>query len=347
MKKHLIKQIENKRGDAGSGYSIYKNPDPVLRKQIAEFKSEKNTITMGWPAVEWEIKKYVKDEVKCVRGKDVKYFPKAEVDEAITETLAYERNQKFQPHQYFKKHFGIVSYLWKAGNDITLVKLDLVKGYGMLGSDKPVDPLTVQVYDTAYSYEVNDYEGIILSVEEHPEMMNIYFDADGNYVNRNYNLNLNTYETKDIHQKVVLDFFEKRILSIGKLEFASGKYFNAKFCYIPFVDEKSVGVQRIPVRADKRSYQKQSGYPIYKKPSKTESKTAKELLNHLHELKPAEYWKRFEIAEVVPKEEKVGKPRRLNEKEIAKGRSSTYYQMSGQEQWDEDKRLGILDWDGN
>jgi hypothetical protein len=41
------------------------------------------------------------------------------------------------------------------------------------------------------------------------------------------------------------------------------------------------------------------------------------------------------------------KRRELDEKEKAKGRSSDYWEMSPEEQWAEDKRLGILDWDGN
>lgn len=44
----------------------------------------------------------------------------------------------------------------------------------------------------------------------------------------------------------------------------------------------------------------------------------------------------------------VSKPsRELDEKEQAKGRSPFYWDMLPEEQWEEDKRLGILDWDGN
>jgi hypothetical protein len=39
--------------------------------------------------------------------------------------------------------------------------------------------------------------------------------------------------------------------------------------------------------------------------------------------------------------------RKLNDKEKAKGRSSGYWDMSPEDQWAEDKMLGILDWDGN
>ena len=45
-------------------------------------------------------------------------------------------------------------------------------------------------------------------------------------------------------------------------------------------------------------------------------------------------------------ESSIPERRDLDEKEKAKGRSSTYWDMSAEEQWAEDKRLGILDWDG-
>jgi len=44
--------------------------------------------------------------------------------------------------------------------------------------------------------------------------------------------------------------------------------------------------------------------------------------------------------------DKKEKIRKLNDKERDKGRSEDYWQMTSQEQWEEDKRLGILDWDG-
>lgn len=37
----------------------------------------------------------------------------------------------------------------------------------------------------------------------------------------------------------------------------------------------------------------------------------------------------------------------LTPQERSKGRTSGYWNMSFEDQWAEDKRLGILDWDGN
>lgn len=38
---------------------------------------------------------------------------------------------------------------------------------------------------------------------------------------------------------------------------------------------------------------------------------------------------------------------KINDKEKSKGRSAGYHSMNARDQWAEDKRLGILDWDGN
>ncbi len=60
-----------------------------------------------------------------------------------------------------------------------------------------------------------------------------------------------------------------------------------------------------------------------------------------HKKKQVDAW--LAVAQAVMDEQK---PRTLTPQEIAKGRSSTYYEMTVEEQWAEDKRLGILDWDG-
>ena len=40
------------------------------------------------------------------------------------------------------------------------------------------------------------------------------------------------------------------------------------------------------------------------------------------------------------------KPRELTQPERDKGRDKNYWKMSARDQWADDKRLGILDWDG-
>ena len=43
----------------------------------------------------------------------------------------------------------------------------------------------------------------------------------------------------------------------------------------------------------------------------------------------------------------MSKKRELSELEIRVGRSESYHKLSAREQWDDDKRKGILDWDGS
>jgi hypothetical protein len=40
------------------------------------------------------------------------------------------------------------------------------------------------------------------------------------------------------------------------------------------------------------------------------------------------------------------KTRKTSDLERSKGRSGWYWQMDPREQWEEDKRNGLLDWDG-
>jgi hypothetical protein len=52
------------------------------------------------------------------------------------------------------------------------------------------------------------------------------------------------------------------------------------------------------------------------------------------------------IIEIIEKVFAV-KKRELSELEIRVGRSESYHKLSASEQWAEDKRKGILDWDGS
>ena len=56
---------------------------------------------------------------------------------------------------------------------------------------------------------------------------------------------------------------------------------------------------------------------------------------------------RFECDPNDLQEKKISARRKLDAKEISKGRSEGYWEMNPDDQWAEDKRLGILDWDGN
>ena len=95
--------------------------------------------------------------------------------------------------------------------------------------------------------------------------------------------------------------FVNEIKKLGELQYSRGKYYNDKFCYIPYFTEErgnlELGVDIIPVRYDEKSYQKMPGYTIYKKPTKLESKTGVDLLEDVKKLMTFYFKRLFNIKE--------------------------------------------------
>jgi hypothetical protein len=308
MKQHLIKEFlpeDSTRDDHESNrYSIYKNPDPKLRKEIKNFKIDTSKVTLGWPEKEWTILEYEDKEVKCQSGRNIQYFQRSEVNLALKENLEYQRNQKYQPHEYFKKHFGIISHLTKHSGYMSLQKIDMngamAKGQ-LVGMGGNFDPTTVEAYETFYEYKVESRdEEITLSADVSGQMMNIYFDANGDYVNRNYNENLNYYVNEDISPDIVMEYFIRQLKKLGsKLQFANGKYYTPKYCIVPYAydGENSrdiqFGVQLHPVRPDEKSYKQWRGNVI-KLPKKLTEVSSKQLIEDVMSKMPPSIKKMFE-----------------------------------------------------
>jgi hypothetical protein len=149
------------------------------------------------------------------------------------------------------------------------------------------------------STDVNFYEGFfeirfkdtyILKVEKHCGSLCLYFNKDGDFVNRDYNEKLQEYECQDISPQIFMDELESRILALPDMKYAKGKYYTDKFCLYPICtkkdnwDEYTFGIKALSVRYDKVTYQESSGCPIYKIPTKFEIKTSKDLLDEFKEI---------------------------------------------------------------
>lgn len=289
MKKYFL----NKTGESSNTFSVYENPDKKLKEEIASFDIDRSKVTLGWPEKEWEILEWEKDEVKCKHGRDISYFKRQEIEEALTENLEDARNKKHQAYQHFKKAFGIISYIKKYNNKIYgLRKIDL-SGAIPFGMDEkrmfPINTRSVEFYRTFFDYDLNiGDDSIYLKTSESGCSLNLYFDKNGNYVNRDYNEDFNLYECEDVSPLILFENFEKSIKKLEGLQYSRGKYYTDKFCYIPYYNESrgdlELGVEIIPVREDGKSYQKYSGHPIYKRPAKLEYKTSEDLLEDVKSL---------------------------------------------------------------
>lgn len=268
-------------------HSVFKNPNAELKAKIAAFKINMDEVEMGWPEKMWKIVGWEGDEAKCKEGKNTSYFTRKEINEALSNKLEYERNQAFQAFEYFKEAFGVISWLQKNKGCMHLRKIDLENSNDFIGRmvgvpQRKINPLRVEGYETFFDYELSDYNGIELKVGVSGRMLSLFFNENGDYVNRDYNEDMTYYECKDIHPSVVFEGFEKRILALGKLKHSKGKYYTDKFCFIPYFYEErgdlKLGVQMIPARDDGKSYQENSGCTIYKKPAKLEDSSAVDLL---------------------------------------------------------------------
>lgn len=313
MKKHLIHRTKReKESSYDNTYSTYRNPDEALRKEIQDFKIDETKITLGWPEKDWTIVAYEGDEVKCKSGKNIHYFPLEEVKKAQKENHQYQLNQKYQAYKYFKQHFGIVSELYrdKEYGGVHLTRIDIQSGLStgsLVGIERDLNPMNVEFYGDEHEYDFRCY-GDEIELEVNPyrgTSMNLYFNKDGDYVNRDYNVDLNKYKQNDISPDVVLKAFEEKILSLGTLQYSHGKYFSRKFCYIPFAysDENGgrdikCGVELIPAQ-DEITYKKYRT-PAIKLPKKPEKKTGKDLLEHLYSIMPAKMKEAFSITTPEP-----------------------------------------------
>jgi len=295
--KSYLKETINK-GSESNTFSVYNNPDKELRAEIASFTIDQSTVDMGWPKKTWEIIEEDGDEYKCQSGRDISYFKKELIKQALSEKLEFERNQKYKASNYFKSHFGILSlyreHHTETWSSIWLKKINLVEPIFI--GEVNFNPLSVEHYKYFYeyklTYEMNSLHStnrIVLSTDiNHGESMNLHFNKDGDYVNRDYNQNLNEYVNEDISQKILFQKFKEMIVNLQgleKLEYYNGKYYTDKYCIIPFFDKGDFkyegGINFIGVREDGKSYQSQRGLPIYKKPTqkKLEPRTVQDLLS--------------------------------------------------------------------
>lgn len=299
MKEYQIKRVLPEGSSYDNHYTTYRNPDPKLRKEIASFKLPANKVTLGWPEKEWTILEYEDKEVKCQSGRNISYFPIEDVKEALENNLKYERNQKYQPHNYFKKHFGVISKVDKHEKSMTVNRIDLVAAHpvgNLVGLYQPLDPTTVEFYWNFYKAELTWWdEQIKLEVSNHGSSLNIWFDENGDYVNRDYNENLNNFKNEDVDLNKVLDHLHKNLIkSYGKeLMHLNGKYYTPSECLVPYVWEghdqsPAFGINIYKTEDKGKTYKKWREKAI-KRPKKLEPVGIDHLWNKVMEIMPKSY----------------------------------------------------------
>jgi hypothetical protein len=223
MKKHYLSKGEGETllGAKDDGYSVYKNPNAELREEIKNFKPDQTKVTMGWPEKTWDIIDWEDKEVKCQNGRNTSYFPINEVKEALKDNEELQRNLKFPAYEYFKQSFGIVSSVedWGDGKKVSILDL---QSHIRMGN---YNPTSVEHYNFEYEGELSSYNELAIELSKGCTSMAIYFNENGDYMNRDYNLNLNNYECKEENLGLILEALRDKILALGEVMYAKGNYY--------------------------------------------------------------------------------------------------------------------------
>lgn len=293
MKKHYLSKGAGTTllGAKDEGYSVYKNPDAELREKIKNFKPDQTKVKMGWPEKTWDIIEWEDKEVKCQSGRNTSYFKVKEVKEALAEQAEIKRNEKFPAYKHFKDAFGIISRLNKSEYSWNMEIIDLVGNIKIMGN---FNPMNVEHYNHSYSGELKlgstPSSDLSLKLSKGCNMMCLYFNENGDYMNRDYNENLNTFKCEEMSMKVLLDEFKKRIVKLGEIGYSRGNYYIGNKKYQPFVNrEDHELLNRIEFGL--------AGDPVKSTPKKLEYKTGEEVWAEIEKFIPEDMYKIFNLKE--------------------------------------------------
>jgi hypothetical protein len=194
MKKFVIGKDPDEKD-----YTIFENPNKELKEKIKNFTTSNDTVEMGWPTVKWKIDEWESDEVKCSKDRNIHYFPRKDVEKSLIEQLKVQLNKKFPANKYFTKIFGVVSNLQKYKGELySLHKINMGSNIGIGFGNEDVNSTDVNFYEGFF--EIRFKDTYILKVEKHCGSLCLYFNKDGDFVNRDYNEKLQEYECQDIEK---------------------------------------------------------------------------------------------------------------------------------------------------
>jgi hypothetical protein len=267
-------------------WSIFENGDKKLKKEIKNFPTPDSF--EGWPGEMWKVEEYDGEEVKCVSGRNVKYFPKTEVEENLREAKKKLIIEKYDPLSTLFAQFGELYFAdghrersWNTHNITTLLGGYLPGHEGGLASMS-------YAHEQERQLSVNDRK-IELSYRNAGTSCFIEFTEDGDFIARDYNVAFKNFSQEKPSYNELISLLEKAVKKLGSLEYSekSNVFYGESFCYVPSFyregDEQepyklTFELEFVPRREGKDDYQVWSGHPIYKKPKTAET------------IKPAKVW---------------------------------------------------------
>ena len=264
------------------GYTCFLNPDKELKDKIANIEYNPNVINIqrGFRTEECIVLEKIEEEYKCQVNKDIIYLPASEVDKYRVQTNNALRNKLFTTDEYFTKTFGVIHKHFNDGLTILDIKPTEAPNPGPFNNGNT----NVKFFFSAYEYklESSKWDDLSISFGKYMRLMNLYFDEDGDFVNRDYNMDIQNFSQNKINPSIMLDRLKEECYQLKDIKYSSKtqSYYTDEYMFTPFREENKVGLYRTPAR-EKGGYQKYIGDTIYKRPTKLVSVSPEDVYNSM------------------------------------------------------------------
>jgi len=262
-----------------NGYLICENSDKELVEKIKLFNTNKLLRHNNEYVVESEINeneylcKYIKDDAHFIINKTI-------LEEDKKESHLYYLNEEFKISDYYLKNFNVI----KSGNYIfhNIVPIEMF-GRKINFYKSGVNPTLLNENYYIQHYKNNIKFTHILSHNS----FYIYFNEEGDYVIRNYNIPYIDGEYKSL-ENTKEEFFQS-ILEFGNLEYCNDIWYNDYYAIFvndhyernQLYSECKIEVEVINKRKNAKGYQNYKGEDIIHKPKNTTLVTSEHLLTYI------------------------------------------------------------------
>lgn len=306
--------IIEKRGEDSNTHHIFENPNAELKKQIQDYLTnyKSKEIKMGWPSKTYTVGELEGDEYRCTEGKNVTYFNKKEVEENLEEQKLYDMNLQFNVFHHFADIFGTISHAnvvkGRAKIETLIPNYEKLNGFSMDGSYHPKSlAFFGDYYEREFSYS-SYYDRYELKITKGPSVagINMFFNKEGNIVNRDYNFKLQDFEPGIYDASSQIEELLNELAAHGDMEYVDktkrlfGK--DIAIClYCPDDDDDDDNEIRFSAVIYKRrkhsediSYRNDNNHKkVIKKPTKTEKLTSEQVKIKILQFIPEDFLKKF------------------------------------------------------
>lgn len=216
-------------------YTVFKNHDEELVKKIKAVKLDDESFSTWKYGEGCVVEKVMENGQLFCKNPEGKYFTyeKEDYDQRMSDRLLNKINELYPVWKYWNDNFGIIG----SGYERWEV-------YGHEESNKKAYDALGKVGYKPHRTSVSTYMGVEVSSDvggKWGSIMFCWFDTDGNYVNRDYNLDvLNAKKNKILYGK---DLYKEVVDAIPDIEYTyhNGRWFAQDFAYVLLDVEDGLG----------------------------------------------------------------------------------------------------------